>query len=164
MPFDFKEGERFPDFELPCVAMRDGEKTESVVSNQTLSGTPFVLWVYPKDATSGCTIEAHEFAGLYSQLKNEGVEVLGVSRDSIRSHEKFLRDQELPFSLLSDDGGAWLSAHGLISEAQMYGKPVTKVSRTTFFVNGDGILRRLWESVSPAGHGAQVLEVVRELK
>lgn len=164
MPFDFKEGERFPAFELPCVVLRDGEQTETVVSNQTLSGTPFVLWVYPKDATSGCTIEAREFAQLYSQLKNEGVEVLGVSRDSIRSHVNFLRDQELPFPLLSDDGGAWLNAHGLIFEAKMYGKPVTKVARTTFFVDSEGILRRLWESVSPAGHGAQVLEEVRASK
>ncbi len=164
MPFDFKEGERFPTFELPCVVVRDGEATHTTVSNQTLSGTPFVLWVYPKDATSGCTIEAREFAELYAQLQAEGAEVLGVSRDSIRSHERFLRDQELPFPLLSDNGGSWLQAHGLVFDAQMYGKPVTKVARTTFFVDGEGFLKRLWESVSPAGHGAQVLEAVRASK
>ncbi len=164
MAFDFEENKAFPAFEFASVALRNGDAIEALVSNQTLRGTPFVLWVYPKDATSGCTIEAREFAGLYSQLQNEGVEVLGLSRDSLRSHEKFLADQELPFALLSDQNGVWMQAHGLIFEAKMYGKPVTKVARTTFFVDEEGILRRAWQSVSPAGHGAQVLEAVRALR
>lgn len=164
MALEFQEGAPFPKFEFPGVSLRDGETQENVVSNQTLQGTPFVLWVYPKDQTSGCTIEAREFAQLHDQLKDAGVEVLGVSRDTIRSHVNFLKAQELPFALLSDAGGAWLNEHGLIYEAKMYGKPVTKVSRTTFFVDGDGVLRRLWENVTPAGHGAQVLEAITQSK
>ena len=128
MAFDFEENQAFPAFEFASVALRNGDAIEKLVSNETLRGTPFVLWVYPKDATSGCTIEAREFAGLYAQLQEEGVEVLGLSRDSIRSHVNFLRDQELPFSLASDENGAWMQAHGLIFEAKMYGKPVTKVA------------------------------------
>ncbi|BCM89959.1 putative peroxiredoxin bcp [Abditibacteriota bacterium] len=164
MPHDFKEGEPFPGFELPSVALWNGEKNEHTVSNETLLGRPFVLWVYPKDQTSGCTIEAREFSQLYLQLQDAGVEVLGLSRDSIRSHVNFLRAQELPFALLSDAGGAWMNSHGLIYEAKMYGKPVTKVARTTFLVDGDGTVRRIWENVTPAGHGAQVLEAVTQLK
>jgi peroxiredoxin Q/BCP len=164
MPLDFHEGEAFPAFEMPSVAVRNEEKSEKLLSNETLRGTPFVLWVYPKDQTSGCTIEAREFAQLYEQLQGEGVEVLGLSRDSIRSHINFLEAQDLPFALLSDKGGEWMNSHGLIYEAKMYGKPVTKVSRTTFFVDADGLVRRIWENVTPAGHGAQVLEAVRQLK
>ncbi|RYX81367.1 peroxiredoxin [bacterium] len=164
MALNIQEGAPFPDFELPCVALRNDEKSEKVVSNETLRGTPYVLWVYPKDQTSGCTIEAREFAQLYTQLQEEGVEVIGLSRDSIRSHINFLRAQELPFALLSDVGGTWMNSQGLIYEAKMYGKPVTKVARTTFFVDADGIVRRIWENVTPAGHGAQVLEAVTQAK
>ncbi len=164
MPLNFQEGAPFPDFELPSVAMRNEEKSEKTVSNETLRGTTFVLWVYPKDQTSGCTIEAREFAELYRQLQDKGVEVIGLSRDSIRSHVNFLRAQELPFALLSDAGGQWMNSHGLIYEAKMYGKPVTKVARTTFLVDDEGIVRRIWENVVPAGHGAQVLEAITQLK
>ena len=164
MPLDFREGDPLPDFQMPSVALRNEEKSEKIVSNETLHGTPFVLWIYPKDQTSGCTIEAREFAHLYEQLQGEGVEVLGLSRDSIRSHVNFLRAQDLPFTLLSDAGGAWMKSHGLIYEAKMYGKPVTKVSRTTFFIDADGIVRRIWENVTPAGHGTQVLDAVKQLK
>jgi peroxiredoxin Q/BCP len=164
MPLDIQEGQPFPEFEMPSVVLRGDEKYERTVSNEALRGTPYVLWVYPKDQTSGCTIEAREFAQLYTKIQDQGVEVIGLSRDSIRSHVNFLRAQELPFTLLSDVGGAWMKSHGLIYEAKMYGKPVTKVSRTTFFVDGEGIVRRIWENVTPAGHGAQVLEAVTELK
>jgi peroxiredoxin Q/BCP len=164
MPLNIQEGEPFPEFELPSVALRGDEKSERTVSNETLRGTAFVLWVYPKDQTSGCTIEAREFAELYDQIQDKSVEVLGLSRDSIRSHVNFLRAQELPFALLSDVGGTWMKAQGLIYEAKMYGKPVTKVSRTTFFVDSDGIVQRIWENVTPTGHGAQILEVVKQLK
>ena len=153
----FQEGRAFPAFEFPSVALRDGEKIERVVSNETLRGTPFVLWVYPKDATSGCTLEAREFAALYGQFQSKGVEVLGVSRDTLSSHARFCGAEALPFPLLSDKNGAWLAEHGLIYEAQMYGKPVTKVRRTTFFVDGKGIMRRVWEAVAPEGHAAAVL-------
>ncbi len=153
----FQAGAPFPAFEFPCVALRNGQKVEGSVSNETLRGVPFVLWVYPKDATSGCTLEAREFATLYAQFRALGVEVLGVSRDTLGSHARFCGAQALPFPLLSDKGGAWLGAHGLITNAQMYGKPVTKVRRTTFLVDVEGTLRRVWEDVSPEGHAALVL-------
>ena len=157
----FEEGAPFPRFELPSLALRDGQKIERAVSNETLRGTPFVLWVYPKNATPGCTLEANEFAALHRQFQAQGVEVVGLSRDTLGSHARFCGAQELPFALLSDKDGVWLREHGLIFDAQMYGKPVTKVRRTTFWVDREGILRRMWHDVSPEGHAALVLEAVK---
>lgn len=165
MAFDFVVGQPFPAFDLPGIARRDGDLAvvERSVSNRTLAGTPFVLWVFPKAGTSGCTLQAREFAALQSEFKQLGVEVVGLSRDSLAAAGRFALAQGLSFPLLSDKNGVWLKEHGLIFEAKMYGKPVTKVARTTFLVDGDGLLRQMWEQVASLGHGALVLDVAREL-
>lgn len=133
------------------------------VSNETLRGKPFVFWVFPKVETTGCTLEAREFALASADFESAGVSVLGVSRDTLSAQIRFLQSHELPYSLASDAGGAWLGAHGLIAGAKMYGKPVTKVARTTFLVDADGMTRRVWEGVEPLGHAARVLEAIQSL-
>jgi len=158
-----KEGEVFPNFNLPCVSLRDGEVVKGAASDETLRGKPFVLWVFPKVETSGCTLEAREFALSFADFESAGVAVLGVSRDTPGAQIKFLQAYELPYSLASNAGGAWLGQHGLIYEAKMYGKPVTKVARTTFLVGADGVIRHVWENVEPLGHAAQVLEGAKSL-
>lgn len=165
MAFDFIVGEPFPAFELPGVARRDSDLAvvERLVSNQMLRGKSFVLWVFPKAHTSGCTLEAREFAALFNEFGHLGVEVVGLSRDSLAAASKFSLAQGLLFPLMCDKNGVWLCDHGLIFEAKMYGKPVTKVARTTFLVDGQGITRRVWEQVAPSGHGALVLDAAREL-
>lgn len=161
MSIHITEGAVFPVFNFPCVSVEGAEVVKGVVSNETLCGRPFVFWVFPKVETSGCTLEAREFAQSFADFERAGVAVLGVSRDTTGAQIKFLQSHELPYSLASDAGGAWLKAHGLIYEAKMYGKPVTKVARTTFLISADGVLRRVWKDVEPRGHAAQVLEVAR---
>lgn len=150
----------FPDFSLP-VALPAGE--QSTLSRAELSGKPFVLFVYPKDATSGCTIEVCGFRDLHPEFEKLNVVVLGLSRDSMRSHLRFIHNQNLPYALLADADQSTLKAWNLIQQATMYGKPVTKVLRTTYLVDGAGVLRRVWENVTPLGHAAEVLEACRNL-
>ena len=150
----------FPDFTLP-VALPNGE--QSTLSRADLQGKPFVIFVYPKDATSGCTIEVCGFRDLYEEFETLGVDILGLSRDGVRSHARFVQNQKLPYSLLADADQSTLKAWNLIKDATMYGKPVTKVQRTTFLVDGEGVLRRVWENVTPLGHAAEVLAACRTL-
>lgn len=150
--------EPFPKISLQATNFR-GVQTH--VTNAQLKGHPFVLFVYPKDATCGCTLVAQGFSELYSEFRELGIEVYGLSRDTLRSHSKFIEKAELPFPLIADDGGNWMRAHDLIYASKMYGKPVTKVSRTTVFVDEAGIVQEKWENVSPEGHAQAVLESLR---
>lgn len=150
----------FPDFSLP-VALPAGE--QSTLSRAELSGKPFVLFVYPKDATSGCTIEVCGFRDLYPEFRKLDAQVVGLSRDGVRSHGRFIGEQKLPYPLLADADQSTLKAWQLIKQATMYGKPVTKVQRTTYLVDGAGVLRGVWENVTPIGHAAEVLEACGSL-
>ena len=122
-----------------------------------------VLFVYPKDATSGCTIEVCGFRDWYSEFRVLDCEIVGLSRDSVGAHKKFIESQQLPFALLSDKEQNVLRAWDLIAPATMYGKPVTKVRRTTFLIDADGIVRAIWSDVSPLGHAREVLQRARQL-
>lgn len=153
-----KLAQPFPKFDLPAVNYR-GEKTQ--LSNEKLADRPYILFVYPKDQTSGCTTEAQGFRDIFVELRDLGVEIYGISRDNIRSHEKFIKQSELPYSLIADESHATLNSWGLIYDSKMYGKPVTKVSRLTVFVEG-GVVVQLWERVVPSEHAAEVLEWVQE--
>lgn len=148
-----------PPFSLPIVSFRGAPGDASPA---TLKGKPFVLFVYPRDDTPGCSLEVCQFRDLYLQFQEIGAEVVGLSRDGVKSHQNFIRKQEIPFPLLCDEKREVIGAWGLIYDAKMYGKPVTKVARTTYFVDESGIVRRIWEDVAPSGHAAQVLEFARE--
>ncbi len=157
-------GQPLPDFSLPAaIANEDGTIEETTVTPADFRGRPFVLFFYPKDATSGCTIEVCGFRDLYSEFEKLGVAIVGVSRDSVRSHSRFITNQNLPYPLAADAGGALIRSWGLLLNTTMYGKPVTKVARTTFVVDGDGIVRQIYERVTPLGHAQVVLEDVRRL-
>ncbi|HEX9997767.1 MAG TPA: peroxiredoxin [Abditibacterium sp.] len=152
-------GKEVPAFSLPAVDFRG---TQTTVSPESLRGKPFVLFVYPRDNTPGCTVESCQFRDLWQEFQEIGVEILGVSRDSIRSHGNFIKKSELPYLLLADEKRELIGAWGLIINAQMYGKDVTKTARTTYFVDADGVVREIWEEVVPLGHASAVLEFCRD--
>ena len=160
----FREGEAVPDFSLACVR-REGESlATSTCTLDSLRGRPFVLFIYPKDATCDCTLVANDFRDLHAEFEALGVQVLGLSRDTGSAHRKFITAQEFPFALLSDSSQETMKAWGLIYAATMYGKPVTKVRRTTVLVNAAGIVRKVWQKVAPVGHAAEVLEACKHLE
>ena len=148
----------FPDFDLPSVNYRG---VETQLTAEKLADRPYLLYVYPKDQTPGCTLEAEGFREIFIELRDLGVEIYGLSRDSIKTHEKFIKKSELPYSLISDEKQATLNRWGLIYDSKMYGKPVTKVSRITMFVV-DGVVVQLWDKVVPSDHAAEVLAWVEE--
>ena len=151
-------GQPLPPFDLPAINYR-GDKLQ--VSNASLGDRPFLLFVYPRDQSSGCTMEAESLRDIFVELRELGVEIYGISRDSVRAHEKFIRSSELPYVLIADDGGGTLNSWGLIYQAKMYGKPVTKTSRISVFVE-NGRVVQLWDKVMPSEHGAEVLAWVEQ--
>ena len=129
-----------------------------------LAGKLVVLYFYPRDNTPGCTIEAQEFRDAVPALKKLGAVVLGVSKDSIASHEKFRTKYELTFPLLSDPDGKALEAYGAWGEKSMYGKKMMGIIRSTVLIGKDGKVVQHWPKVSVKGHVAAVLEAVKAIK
>ncbi|MFO1505018.1 MAG: peroxiredoxin [Steroidobacteraceae bacterium] len=126
-------------------------------------GKKLVLYFYPKDATSGCTVEAQEFRDLADKFKRAGALVLGVSRDSLKSHDKFREKESLPFHLLSDPEEKLCGLFDVIREKSLYGRKYMGIERSTFLIDGSGVLRREWRKVKVAGHAQEVLDAVRDL-
>ena len=126
-----------------------------------LKGKKVVLYFYPKDDTSGCTVEACEFRDDWPAVRKAGAVVLGVSPDSVASHLKFKQKFDLPFSLLADDGHAVAERYGVWGEKSMYGRKYFGVNRTTFVIDEEGRIVKVFEKVRPKGHAAEVLEAVK---
>ncbi|HET9133265.1 MAG TPA: thioredoxin-dependent thiol peroxidase [Gemmatimonadales bacterium] len=125
-----------------------------------LAGKTVVLYFYPKDDTSGCTTQACEFRDAWGELQAKGVVVLGVSPDSQASHQKFRAKHDLPFPLLMDTDHAIAEAYGVWGEKSMYGRKYWGILRTTFVIDGTGVIRHVFEKVKPAGHAEAILAVV----
>jgi peroxiredoxin Q/BCP len=145
-----KVGSKAPDFS----AMTDsGDK----VKLKDLQGKTVVLYFYPKDNTSGCTKEACDFRDSITQFKKKNTVVLGVSPDSVKSHEKFKTKFELPFPLLADEDHAIAENYGVWKEKSMYGRKYMGIERTTFVIDGAGKIAAIYPKVSVTGHVAEVL-------
>jgi peroxiredoxin Q/BCP len=127
------------------------------------SGKKLVLYFYPRDNTTGCTLEGQSFAELYPQFRKAGVVIVGVSPDSIASHEKFKEKLGLPFELLSDEDTSLCRMFGVYKEKSMYGRKFMGVERSTFLIDAKGVLRREWRKVKVPGHAADVLEAAKSL-
>jgi len=127
-----------------------------------LKGKTVVLYFYPKDATPGCTIEGHEFTRLHSQFKDMNVEVYGVSRDSLDSHEKFKTKECYSIDLLSDEAGQLCQMFDVIKLKNMYGKQVKGIERSTFVINPEGRLIKEWRGVKAEGHAQAVLDFLSQ--
>ncbi|MBI2306142.1 MAG: peroxiredoxin [Rhodocyclales bacterium] len=126
-------------------------------------GKTVILYFYPKDSTPGCTTEAQQFRDLHNDFAANGCVVAGVSRDSLRSHENFSAKQTLPFALLSDADEALCSQFSVIKQKKLYGKEVRGIERSTFVIDGQGMLRREWRGVKVPGHAQEVLDYVTTL-
>ncbi|GAC1375173.1 MAG: peroxiredoxin [Aquirhabdus sp.] len=137
--------------------------TQGSVNLASLVGKPLILYFYPKDATPGCTTQARDFRDLMAEFEALGVRILGVSRDSEKSHEKFTANECLPFALVSDKDEVLCRYYDVIKEKNMYGKIVMGIQRSTFLYDKHGSLVESWRKVSPAGHAAMLLRRVAEL-
>lgn len=122
-----------------------------------------VMYFYPKDSTPGCTTEAQEFRDLYPNFLKAGCEIVGVSRDSIRSHENFRAKQNLPFELVSDADEQLCSLFSVIKEKKLYGKAVRGIERSTFVVDRTGTVIREWRGIKAPGHALEVLDFAKSL-
>lgn len=148
--------DKAPDFTLP----RDGGGT---VSLSGLRPQAVVLYFYPRDDTSGCTRQAIGFTDLAAEFEAAGAAVVGVSKDSVASHDKFARKHRLGVILASDAEADICERYGVWREKQMYGRKFMGIERTTFLIDGSGTVRRVWRKVSVPGHAEAVLEAARGL-
>ena len=146
-------GKKAPDFTL-------SDKDGNSVSLSDFLGKKVVLYFYPKDNTSGCTKQACAFAALYNEYKNRGVEVIGISRDSVASHVKFAQKYELPFVLLSDPELTAINAYGVWQEKKMCGKVGMGVVRTTFIIDEEGNISKILPKVKPDTNAEEVLAML----
>jgi peroxiredoxin Q/BCP len=128
-----------------------------------LRGKNVVLYFYPKDSTPGCTTEGRDFSALHGKFKRAETVVLGVSRDSVASHEKFKEKQGFPFDLLSDPDERLCKQFDVIHEKSLYGRKFMGIVRSTFLIDSDGKLRQEWRKVKVKGHAEEVLEAVKAL-
>jgi len=153
------------------AAPQVGAKVKDFTADTT-AGEPFrladargkavVLYFYPKDMTSGCTTESQQFRDLHAKFRRAGALVLGVSRDSLKSHAKFREKEALPFDLLSDPDEKLCRQFDVIREKSLYGRKYMGIERSTFLIDGDGVLRREWRKVKVAGHAQEVLDALRD--
>lgn len=147
---------KVPDFSLPAT----GGQTFNLADQ---AGKPVVIYFYPKDSTPGCTTEAQQFRDLHPEFEAAGAVVVGISRDSLKSHENFKAKQDLPFPLLSDADETVCELFGVMKMKNMYGKQVRGVERSTFVIGRDGVLRREWRGVKVPDHAQEVLNFVKTL-
>jgi len=137
--------------------------TGETVSLTDFKGQNVVLYFYPKDDTPGCTTEACEFRDSMPRFTKDTTVILGISPDSVTSHAKFKAKYELPFTLLADTEKVVAQAYGVWKEKSMYGRKYMGVDRTTFLIDGKGVLRQVFEKVKPAGHAEEVAKAVAAL-
>ena len=147
---NLQAGDRAPDFTLK-------DQNGNAVSLSDFKGKRIVLYFYPKDNTLGCTRQACAFAGRYREFQNKNVEVIGISRDSVASHTRFAEKYALPFHLLSDPELEAIRAYDVWQEKNMYGKVSFGVVRTTFIIDGDGVIEKVLPKVKPDTNAAEVL-------
>jgi peroxiredoxin Q/BCP len=156
-------GQPFPQFSLPAAVPQGASIAEQTMSNDDLRGRTTVVFFYPKDATSGCTVEVCGFRDLYPEFEKSNVQVIGVSRDTVSSHKRFIQNQNLPYLLIADKERVLIEGLNLLVNKSMYGKPVTGVLRNTFVLDKEGNIARVFEKVTPLSHAQEVLDYVRSL-
>lgn len=148
-------GQALPEF--------NAESTQGPISPATLKGSKAVLYFYPKDNTPGCTTEAQDFRNSHGDFQAAGCAIVGISRDSLKSHTNFTDKQALPFALISDPDEALCTLFGVMKMKNMYGKQVRGIERSTFLVDANGVLVREWRGLRVPGHVDEVLQAARDL-
>ena len=149
-------GAKAPDFDLP----KDGTGSLTL---KGLAGRKVVLYFYPKDDTSGCTAEAIDFNSLKGAFAKAGAEIVGVSPDAVKSHDKFKKKHGLSLTLVSDESKKMLETYGVWVEKSMYGRKYMGVERTTFLIGADGKIAQVWNKVKVPGHAEDVLKAAQKI-
>lgn len=157
MPAKVELGKKVPNFKVPSSAGDDFQLSD-------FKGKKIVLYFYPKDNTPGCTTESIEFNELLAQFKKQNAEVVGLSRDSLKSHDKFICKFDFKFSLLSDEDEEVCKLFDVIKEKNMYGKKVMGIERSTFVIDEDQKLVGEFRKIKAQGHAAEMLKFVKSLK
>jgi peroxiredoxin Q/BCP len=145
-----------PDFQLPVSSDKEFKLS-------SLRGKNIVLYFYPKDDTPGCTLEAKDFATHLEEFTKLNTVVIGISRDSLKSHSKFKEKYCLPFDLASDENGEVCEKYGVWVEKSMYGKKYMGIERSTFLVDKEGKIAKIWPKVKVDGHVAEVLAAIKNI-
>jgi peroxiredoxin Q/BCP len=139
------------------------QSTEGEIDSQALQGQHVVLYFYPKDDTPGCTAESQDFRDLHEQFRALDCRIIGISRDSLKSHQNFIDKYQLPYALISDSDEALCTQFQVIKPKNMYGKQVRGIERSTFLVDKYGVLAQEWRGVRVPEHAGEVLQAVRNL-
>ena len=147
-------GSKAPDFALPN---QDGQE----VKLSDFAGQKVVVYFYPKDSTPGCTRQACAFAAAYEEFTRLGVPVIGISKDSVKSHQNFIAKQNMPFLLLSDPDRQAIEAYGVWQEKKLYGKVSMGVVRSTFVIDENGVIEKVYPKVKPDTNAAEILEYLK---
>ena len=148
-----KAGEKAPDFAL-------SDKDGNTVKLSDFAGNRVVVYFYPKDSTPGCTRQACAFRDAYSEYSDLGVPVIGISKDSVASHQRFASKQELPFILVSDPELEAIQAYDVWQEKKMYGKTYMGVTRATYLIGADGVIEKVWNKAKPDTNAREILEYI----
>ena len=151
-----KLGSKVADFSLPATGGADFRLKD-------VAGKKLIIYFYPKDMTSGCTRESQDFRDLHAAFRKAGARIVGVSRDGIASHEKFKAREKLPYELLADEDSKVCKLFDVIHEKSMYGRKYLGIVRSTFLLDGAGVLRQEWRKVKVPGHAEAVLEAAQSL-
>jgi peroxiredoxin Q/BCP len=149
-------GAKVPPFTLPATGGGSWRLKDA-------AGRTLVIYFYPKDMTSGCTRESQDFRDLHAAFRKAGAEIVGISRDSVASHEKFKAKEALPFTLLADEKEEVCKLFDVIREKSLYGRKYLGIDRSTFLIDAKGVLRREWRKVKVPGHAEEVLEAAKSL-
>ena len=147
-------GKRVENFNLPATGDQN-------LSLSDFTGRSLIIYFYPKDNTPGCTREGQDFRDMYSQFKQAGADILGVSRDSVKVHENFRKKHEFPFHLLSDSDELLCKQFDVIREKKLYGRTYMGIERSTFLINSAGVLQQEWRKVRVPGHAQAVLDALK---
>ncbi len=149
-------GDTYPELSLPANGGRN-------VGFKDYKGKKLVVYFYPRDNTPGCTQEGQDFGDLHADFVGAGADIVGISRDSVKSHDNFVAKYQFPFTLLSDKDGEACEAFGAIVEKSMYGRKYMGIDRCTWLFDASGKLRQVWRGVKVKGHAAEVLAAVKAL-
>jgi thioredoxin-dependent peroxiredoxin len=137
--------------------LKEGDKAPSFLELAANKGSTIIMYFYPKDFTPGCTTEACEFRDLYEKIQDTDAVVIGISPDSPESHEKFIAEHGLPYSLVADEDHKIAEAYGVWKEKSMYGRKYMGIERSTFVIGPDGALKKIFRKVKAPGHAEEVL-------
>jgi|TARA_B100001105_G_scaffold51059_1_gene38510 peroxiredoxin Q/BCP len=151
MPKTLKIGDKIPKFSLNL-------SNDTIINSKNLIGNTYVIYFYPKDNTPGCTNEAKDFSSLFKDFKNLNVEIIGISKDSIKTHQNFIEKHKLKIKLGSDQEGKVIEKFGVWVEKKMYGRIYMGVERSSFLISDKGKIENIWRKVKVKGHAKEVYE------